>query len=101
MQRVSRRTFTALLFSAAFLRKANGDTTRTKQADIALRTLSIPDTIAGHVLTQEEKDLAARFISEHEEGMTPLREIDLPNSLAPSICYRNELATPPSVRGSK
>ena len=47
----------------------------------------VTDTIAGYKLTKEEKQLVAKFLSTHEKNMAPLREKDLPNSLAPSFVF--------------
>lgn len=49
-----------------------------------------PDIVAGYALTSDEKALAAKFLASHEKSMTPLRAMDLPNSLAPSVLYRIE-----------
>lgn len=56
--------------------------------------VAIPDMIAGYTLTQEEKQLAAKFLSTHEKNMLPLRGNDLPNSLPPAFLFAS-----PAIRG--
>ena len=54
--------------------------------------VALPDTIAGYALTMEDKKLATKFLSEHEKNMKPLREKDLPNSLAPNFVFASPRA---------
>jgi hypothetical protein len=55
---------------------------------------AIPAMIAGYTLTQEDKQLAAKFLSTHEKNMVPLRGKDLPNSLPPAFLFSS-----PIIRG--
>ncbi len=46
---------------------------------------SAPQTIAGHSLTEEEKELVAKFTASQETKLSSLREQDLANSLSPTF----------------
>jgi hypothetical protein len=52
----------------------------------------IPDKLAGYKLSAEEKLLATKFLTTQEKNMAPLRERDLPNSLAPSFVFASPIA---------
>lgn len=44
----------------------------------------VPPTISGYTLLPEERELATKFLEEHEKSMAPVRAIELPNGLPPS-----------------
>ncbi len=48
---------------------------------------AVPDTIAGYKLTDDDKQLTSKFLSNHEKNMMPLRAKELPNGLAPSFMF--------------
>jgi hypothetical protein len=45
----------------------------------------IPQTIAGHELSADEKALVAKFSASQDKDLSPLRTRDLPNSLPPTF----------------
>ena len=92
MERLTRRAFTTLLITSTVL-PASRDSTEIPLAEQRTSNPTIPDFIAGHFLTPEEKRLMARFLSRHEESLSSLRSNDLPNSLSPAFCYGSELST--------
>lgn len=47
----------------------------------------VPDTVAGHRLSGEERELAAKFLATHEKHIGPLRERALPNDLPPDFRF--------------
>ena len=57
-------------------------------------TNSVPDTIAGYRLSEEDKQLAAKFIANHDKTMAPLSENNLSNDLPPDIVFVS-----PAMRG--
>jgi hypothetical protein len=68
------------------------------QPDTALQTSvlqeganSVPNEIAGYRLSEEDKRLAAKFLSNHEKTMAPLRETNLPYDLPPDIVYASPI----------
>lgn len=55
--------------------------------------VEVPDVIAGYTLTAEEKQLAAKYLANHEKNMQPLRATDLPNSLPPDFIFASPAGT--------
>lgn len=49
--------------------------------------IDVPDTIAGYTLSAEDKQLAGKFLMNHETNMKALRETDLPNNLPPDFIF--------------
>lgn len=45
----------------------------------------IPEMIAGHELSEDEKALVAKFCASQNKNLSPLRTRDLPNSLPPTF----------------
>jgi hypothetical protein len=68
----------------------------TKGQEQATSPTALPDVIVGYRLTDEDKRLTAKFLATHEKNMGPLREIDLPNSLAPSCIFTSPRQKPES-----
>ena len=95
MERLTRRAFTTLLITSAVLPASRDSTAEIPQTEQRTSNPTIPDSIAGHFFTPEEKRLVARFLSKHEESLSSLRANDLPNSLSPAFCYSSELSTRP------
>lgn len=84
MNKLSRRTFGKRILAASALPLLKYPVPEQQTpAPVAV----VPDTIAGYKLTQEDKQLAAKFLSTHEKNMAALRERDLPNSLAPNFLF--------------
>lgn len=54
--------------------------------------IDVPDTIAGYTLSAEDKQLASKFLINHEKNMKALRETDLPNSLPPDFIFSSPKA---------
>jgi len=77
--RITRRAFGQWLLSALAL-PALGFQSQQK-------TPPPPDIIAGHQLTADERELAAKFLATHQKHLGPLRESDLPNDLPPNFRF--------------
>jgi hypothetical protein len=86
MNKLTRRAFGKRLLVAGALPLLDG---RTAEGQVGndVSTVVVPDVIAGYTLSAEEKQLAAKFLSVHEKNMSPLREQDLPNHLAPDFRF--------------
>jgi hypothetical protein len=90
MKTLTRRAFGTTLLSAgaiplvrdAFLHASS----ESDQAGIVL-----PESVAGYVMTEDERKLALKFLENHERNMKPLREHDLPNDLAPSFIFASPI----------
>jgi hypothetical protein len=96
MSPLTRRAFAKTLLAASVLpiTKVPLAIGQTKQD--SLPPPVIPDAIAGYTPTNEEKQLAAKFLANHEKNMMPLREKDLPNSLPPNLLFKS-----PTIRKSE
>ena len=84
MNKLTRRTFGKRLLATSSLPFINLPSYAEQTAN---PELAIPDTIAGYKLTAEDKQLAGRFLANHEKNMSALREKELPNSLAPAFMF--------------
>jgi hypothetical protein len=87
MIRISRRRFSKHLVVAAAVPLVEFVRDETKGQEQATSPTSLPDIIVGYRLTDEDKRLAAKFLTTHEKSVGPLRETDLPNALAPSCIF--------------
>lgn len=90
MKPITRRGFGKRLLAAGILPLTAGSLDGLLEQQKSETPIATPDTIAGYALSSDEKTLAAKYLAAHEKRMTPLRVVDLPNSLAPSILYRIE-----------
>jgi hypothetical protein len=92
---VSRRLFTKQLLTASVLPLAKSYP-QEAHFNESRASLRVPDSIAGYTLTEDEKELAAKFLSDHERKMNSLRGTGLPNNLAPAIrfCTQRMSANP-------
>jgi len=86
MRPVSRRLFTKQLLAASVLPLAKSYPQETHSSEIRA-SLHVPDSIAGYTLTADDKELAAKFLSDHDNKLNSLRGTGLPNSLAPAILF--------------
>ena len=77
--RITRRAFGQWLLSAMAL-PTLGFQSQQKSAQP-------PDIIAGHQLTADERELAAKFLATHQKHIGPLRESELPNDLPPDFRF--------------
>ncbi|MBX2991313.1 MAG: hypothetical protein KF749_09095 [Bacteroidetes bacterium] len=93
MHRLTRRSFgKKLLAAGAFsLIEHSPILPQTSNAE---PDIEIPDSIAGYTLSAEDKQLAGKFLMNHEQNMNALRETDLPNSLPPDFIFSS-----PKVKG--
>jgi hypothetical protein len=51
------------------------------------RPVEAPDTVAGHELTAEERELVAKYLATYEKHIGPLRQQELPNDLPPDFHF--------------
>ncbi len=77
--RITRRAFGQWLLSAMALPALGYQSQQT--------TVQSPDVIAGHQLTADERELAAKFLATHQKHISPLRERELPNDLPPDFLF--------------
>jgi hypothetical protein len=84
MDPITRRSFGKTLLATVVLPHL-GSSTLAEQA--AAASPAVPDTIAGHVLTADEKVLTAKFLADQEKNLSGLRLESLPNSLQPAIRF--------------
>ncbi len=88
MDKLTRRTFGKHLLAASTLPLINLPSSAQETTN---PETTVPDTIAGYRLTPEDKQLALKFLANHEKNMLPLREKELPNSLAPAFIFASPL----------
>ncbi|MFN0158664.1 MAG: hypothetical protein ACKVRP_11420 [Bacteroidota bacterium] len=81
MRTISRRRFAGLLIATPLM-PALSDSLVTPTALHPDRH-SLPERVAGYVMTAEEKRLAQKFVDNHEKSIAPLRQRVLPNDLPP------------------
>ena len=86
MNKLTRRTFSKRLLATSTLPLINLPSFAAQTANPE-PAVHIPDTIAGYKLTPEEKQLAIKFLTNHEKNMSALREKELPNNLAPHFIF--------------
>ena len=91
MHVLTRRDFTLCLMTSAISPLG----IKVAQSGHLSTGLHIPDSVAGHLLTAEEKELALKFCVRNEENLSSLRGINLPNNLGPALCYASELSPHP------
>ncbi len=86
MTTITRRIFAARLFAVSLLPwlKVRAGTQQEQGTP-----KSAPERIAGYNLTEDDRSVLAKYQSNLEKDMAPLRERDLPNSLAPLILFRS------------
>lgn len=91
MNRLSRRSFGKKLLAA-------GAFSLIEHPPILSQTsnpepvIDLPDSIAGYTLSVEDKQLASKFLMNHEKNMKALRETDLPNNLPPDFIFSSPKA---------
>ncbi len=88
MNKCTRRTFGKHLFAASLLPIASAPLSGLQVGDPE-HGPGIPDTIAGYMLSPEDKQLASKFLSTHEKNLSALRAKDLPNNLAPCFSFKS------------
>jgi hypothetical protein len=91
MKPLNRRTFTKCLLTSSLIPIMHGQLPAIQIREMPPGTASVPDSIAGRELTLEERELVRKFIVSHEKEMIPLRQRDLPNSLAPGIVFASPI----------
>ena len=93
---LTRRAFAKTLLAASVLPIAKLPLAVGQTKQDTLPPPAIPDSIAGYTPSSDEKQLAAKFLVNHEKNMQPLREKDLPNSLPPNLIFKS-----PTIRKSE
>lgn len=88
MQTLTRRTFTKTVLGALPLMH---ESLRQVQSEEAKSVVHLPDRVAGYLMTPEERRLALTFLENHEKNLQPLRDRELPNSLAPSFVFASPI----------
>ena len=91
MNPITRRSFGKFLLGFTFLPIAKSEPPSTQIDQGTTPGLSVPDTIAGHRLTADEKELTVKFLATHEKNMAPLRQHDLPNNRPPGILFSSPM----------
>ncbi len=57
------------------------------QSEQPQRVIALPERVAGYLMTEDERQLALKFLAHHEKNIQPLRERDLPNGLVPHFIF--------------
>jgi hypothetical protein len=91
MGSLTRRAFAKSLVLASVLPVARVPLVISQTKQDTLPPPAVPDSIDGYALSREEKQLAAKFLADHETKMTPLREKSLPNSLPPNLLFKSPM----------
>ena len=96
MKPLTRRDFGKVFFAFGALPFAQDSLRDVRSGLLQTEAIQLPERIAGYVMTEEERRLATKFLHNHEKNIAPLRELELPNGLAPSYVFAS-----PTVEGGQ
>ncbi len=90
MKTLTRRAFSTTLLSAGAIPLVR-DVFLHASSESDQSGIVLPESVAGYVMTEDERKLALKFLENHEKNMRPLREQDLPNHLAPNFIFTSPI----------
>lgn len=97
MPTLSRRAFGKTVLSLGVLPLGADTLLPPSSRQVVTEAISLPERVAGYIMTEEERKLAMSFLIAHETNLQPLRKQELPNALPPAFVF----ASPTSTKGEK
>lgn len=97
MPTLSRRAFGKALLSLGAFPLGSDTLFHSPPTQISAEAIFLPERVAGYIMTEEERKLAAAFLTSHENNLQPLRVRELPNAVPPAFVF----ASPTPTKGEK